>query len=823
MLTTHSLDGAWTLEVAEHDAEHPAPALPGTIPATVPGTVHTDLLAAGLIEDPYLGTNEPLTAWIGHTGWRYRRTLDWSPQGAERVDLVFDGLDTVATVELNGEVVARTANQHRSYRIDVTGRLSPGENELVVTFASAWRHAQELESALGPRPNAYPTPFNFIRKMAANFGWDWGPQLVTAGIWRGVRLESWSGARIASLRPTVGVDGADGTVSLELALEVGASFAGGTVSAEVAGVRVEVPASASGEVDTVVLRVPDAPRWWPRGYGDQPLHELVVELADATGQVLHSRGRRIGFRSVRLDTTEDEHGTAFTVVVNDTPVLVRGANWIPDDCFLPRVTPERYRQRIEQAVAANLNLLRVWGGGIYESEAFYDVCDELGVLTWQDFLFACAAYPEDEPLAGEVAAEARENVERLMSHPSLALLNGANENIWGWYDWGWQEELGDRSWGLGYYTELLPAVVDEVAPQVPYWPNSPYSGDPDRHPNDPRHANVHIWDVWNRRDHTGYEDWTPRFVSEFGFQGPPTWATLTQAVEAEPSSPESPAMLLHQKAVDGNAKLSRWLQGHLPEPRDMAEWHYLTQLNQARAITTAVERFRSMTPLCTGTILWQLNDCWPVTSWAMVDGYGRLKPLWHAVRRASEDRILVWRGSGAERRLVAVNDTATWWTAEVTVTRTGLGGEVLGELREQLEVPPRRAAELALAPMVAEVADPRTEVLVARAPGAAAAVGYHVPDPELALEPADVRVQASPWRDGQATLTLSSPRLVRSVVLLVDHLHPDAAAGDAAFDLLPGEEVRVVVRAPEPLELDDLAARGLVRTVNDLVVAARGV
>ncbi|MGW3950477.1 glycoside hydrolase family 2 protein, partial [Streptomyces sp. NPDC004752] len=517
-----------------------------TVPAQVPGSAHLDLLAAGLIPDPYLDRVEQDMVWAHRTGWRYTLTFDAEPPAPdERTDLAFDGLDTVATVELNGQVLGTTANMHRSYRFDTRQALRSGANELVVSFRPALEYAQQAEGELGKRPHSYPHPFNTVRKMACSFGWDWGPDLQTAGIWKPVRLERWTTARLAQVRPLATVT-SDGTGRIEVHAEIEHAGTGEDrpliLAARAAGRETfaEVPAEEGSAVVTV--EVPDAALWWPAGYGDQPLYDLVVEVRDAAGTPLDATGRRIGFRTITVDTTPDEIGTPFTVVVNGKPVFVKGANWIPDDHFLTRITRERLAHRIDQALGAHVNLLRVWGGGIYESEDFYDVCDERGMLVWQDFPFACAAYPEEEPLRSEVEAEARENITRLVSHPSLALWNGANENMWGFRDWGWREQLGDRTWGYGYYTELLPGIVAELDPTRFYSANSPYSpGLPldQVHPNDADHGTRHEWQVWNEIDYTAYRDHVPRFCSEFGFQAPPTWATLQRWIHDDPLTPTS--------------------------------------------------------------------------------------------------------------------------------------------------------------------------------------------------------------------------------------------------------------------------------------------
>ena len=443
----------------------------GLIDATVPGVVHTDLLAAGLIPDPFLDQNETTVGWIGRTGWQYSSRLEQGvTRPGERRHLVFDGLDTVATVALDGVELGQSENQHRSHRFDVTDLLTEGDHELTVTFAPQLDEAERRSATIGPLPHVNQHPYNAVRKMACNFGWDWGPDLVTAGIWRPVTIQTWHTARISAVRPLVaiaaGPDGTQGVATVHVHLDR-------APSADLEGLQIDVGVgperrtvtAAPGETEIVVeVIIDDVDLWWPRGYGAATLYPVTVTLTDAAGAELDGWQGRIGFRSIDLDTTPDGAGTPFQLIVNGRPVFVRGVNWIPDDPFPGRITRERYDRRLTQAVDAGVNLLRVWGGGIYEADDFYDIADEQGLLVWQDFLFACACYTEDEPLRSEVLAEATEAIIRLCPHPSLVLWNGGNENLWGFEDWGWKQEVGRRTWGRGYYEDLLPALLSDLDP-----------------------------------------------------------------------------------------------------------------------------------------------------------------------------------------------------------------------------------------------------------------------------------------------------------------------------------------------------------------------
>ncbi|WP_051951756.1 glycoside hydrolase family 2 protein [Actinacidiphila yeochonensis] len=796
MKASTPLTRSWTLHLDASRTRPPqapeALAGPG-VPATVPGCVHTDLLAAGLIPDPFLDRNETRVAWVGRADWRYDTELPAPSGGHERADLVFDGLDTVAEIRLGDTVLGTTRNMHRAYRFDVTGQADAAGVPLSVAFTSAYEEAEAVRAALGPRPNAYPEPFNFVRKMACSFGWDWGPTLVTAGIWREVRLEEWSTARLAEVRPEVTVgDGGTGRVRAHVVVE---RTAGGRerplrLTVAVAGRTAEAELPPGTDSAVVEVEVPDVELWWPRGHGGQHLYACAVELAGGDGP-LDRWERRVGFRTVELDTAADEHGSAFTLVVNGVRLFVRGVNWIPDDVFPSRIGAARYRRRLEQAAAAGVDLVRVWGGGIYEDAAFYDVCDELGLMVWQDFLFACAAYPEEEPLRSEVAAEARENVVRLMPHASLVLWNGNNENLWGFRDWGWAPELDGASWGEGYYLDLLPRVVAETDPTRPYWAGSPWSGSRELHPNDPGHGTAHSWEVWNRLDYTAYRDDVPRFVAEFGWQAPPAYATVVRSVTDRPLTPDSPGMLHHQKAEDGNGKLERGLAHHFPVPADFDTWHYLTQVNQARAVATGVEHWRSHWPRCAGTIVWQLNDCWPVTSWAAIDGDEREKPLYHELKRLYADRLVTVQERAGRLVAALVNQAAEPWNGTALVRRFDVSGAELAQLQLPFEAGARSVVLLDLPERVGRLAAPEREFLVVDADGLRA-THFAVRDDEFAYPVPEMSTRVEPAAGG-ARVTVTAHSLLRDLLLRPDRLHPDARADRGLVTLLPGESATVTV------------------------------
>lgn len=823
------LTAEWTVRAVDGDA--PGELVGSWFPATVPGCVTTDLMAQGVIADPYLDENEQSCEWIGRTRWEFTTQFELPGDVApgERIDLVCLGLDTVATITVNGVLVAETSNMHRSYRFDIGHLASAGRNRLSVVFDAPVSYAERASKEIGPRPHVNLHPFNAVRKMASSFGWDWGPDLASAGIWKPVGIDRWRTARIESVRPIVGVDfdeatkrrGAtrarQGRVAVHVELER-TDAEPLLLCARVgdADGRVELPPGAT--CAAVELVVPDAALWWPVGYGAQPLYDLDVDVRRLDGSVVDGWHGRVGFRTVELDTSIDAVGHRFVIVVNGVEIAVRGANWIPDDCFVARVDRARYARRLGDAVQANMNLLRVWGGGIYESDDFYDLADELGLLVWQDFLFACASYAEEEPLRGEVVAEATEAVTRLAVHPSLALWNGCNENLWGHEDWGWKESLGERSWGSGYYFEILPEIVGRLDPSRPYSPGSPWSFSRDIHPNDPDNGTMHVWDVWNERDYGAYRQYAPRFVSEFGFQGPPAWSTLTRAVHDEPLAVDGPALRCHQKAEDGMGKLARGLERHFPQPRSMDDWHWATSLNQARAVTVGVEHWRSLSPRCAGTIVWQLNDCWPVVSWAAVDGDGKRKPLWYALRHSYAPLLLTIQPRDGALALVVVNDGGEPWSGAVQVTRSRFDGALAATHELVMAAEPGEIAAILLPSSIARSGDEASEVLVAQVADGSVprAVWFYAEDKDLALAPQDLDTSMDATR-GRCLVRVRARGVHRDVALLADKLHPSARVDEMLVTLLDGETATFEVTADADLDWTLLTGPSVLKSANQLL------
>jgi beta-mannosidase len=870
MLKQH-LHENWTVRATGNLAQIPPSLRNVTIPARVPGCVHTDLLRAGLIPDPYRDFNEHQLQWIGETDWQYTLVFEANDElfEHERIDLVCDGLDTVATIELNGQHIAKTENMFRGYRFDVRGALKRGSNELSITFTSPVRYVERMRDTLGERPyvGGRSGAFPFIRKMACNFGWDWGPALTTCGIWRGIRLEAWSQIRIATVRTFSEFR------SCELAVEVDYEFAS-PIQRTSNGYDVFVHVThSSGRVtseggkgnndaptERIELTLNDCEYWFPAGHGAQPLYEVKVsvEQRGETANAFDEWRGRIGRHTIQLDTSPDDIGRKFVLKVNGEPLFCKGFNWIPDDAFLNRANDlARLRTRIQQAVDCGANMLRVWGGGIYETDEFYDICDELGVLVWQDFPFACAMYSEDEPLWSEVEAEARYNVARLARHPSLALYNGCNENIWAYRDWGWGPQVQDKSWGKNYYFDLLPRVVKEVDPSKPYWAGSPWSGDFDVDhgvtPNAPTHGNMHIWEIYFRQDYPDYRTITPRFVSEFGYQSPATYSSIAGIIKPEDRDFGSPAMRDRQRhgnaaTDDGDRKNLRWMSLHfnvdgldelmknlepiepekvivppsgqtvlqparvLPSRANFDDVHYLLQLNHARAMQTAVEWFRSRQPACMGTLYWQFNDHWPAaTSCSAVDGDGRLKPLWYATRKFYASELLtIQPEADGVLHLNRINDRDVSESRRVRVVRRRFDGTILAQ--QEIELSGGKISRVALDETITTPEDPSEEVIVA-GNGPGRAMSFFDVDKKLRYPAARYETELVKTQTGY-DFTIRAASFLRDIVLNVDRIDPDAIASEQIVTLFPGEAFTFSIQTNKTFDNESLSRPPVFQSVN---------
>ena len=823
------LDGAWQVQRVGDDE---------ALPARVPGCIHADLRRAGRIPDPYFRDHERQLQWIGEADWTYRRTFTVPATfgRAPVVRLCCDGLDTLATVCLNGHVVARADNMYRPWAWDVGALLREGANTLEITFASplpvmarAQRERRTLPEWHGPLE---PAGRGWIRKQPSNFGWDWGPVLITAGIWRSIYLEAVHAARIADVHVQQ-THAPEGAVRLQVfvAAEVvrdAALRARCTLRLDGDVVASAEGAMAAGEAE-IGLDVPRPRLWWPRGMGDQPLYAVELELVDGSGAVHDAWRRAVGLRTLRLVRQPDAWGESFHFEANGVPFFAKGANWIPADALITEADPARVEALLEAAAAAHFNMVRVWGGGVYETDAFYDACDRLGLCVWQDFMFACSAYPaSNDAFLESVEAEAEAAVRRLRHHACLALWCGNNEIEQGlagdaWTDAHMAWDDYDR-----LFNGVLPRVVEQMDPERSYWPGSPHTPGNRAHFNDPTRGDAHLWDVWHgRQPFEWYQTAAHRFCSEFGFQSFPEPRTVSAFTRPEDRNVTSYVMEQHQRSGAGNALILHYLLAWFRLPTAFEATLWLSQMLQGLAIQSAVEHWRRSMPRAMGTLYWQLNDCWPVASWSSVDYYGRWKALHHFARRfyapllvsgvAEEGRVTVHATSD---RRAAARCTLRW-------TLTTAAGEPLDAGTHAADVPAQSSHALVTLDVSRwlEARGPRDVLLW---------LALHEEDAEetvsenlvlfarpkhLELEAPGIAHTITPSADGGFAVTLAASRTALWVWLTLTDA--DAHLSDNFFHLRPGQTRCIHLRPRAPMRLEAVQAQLRVQSLVDTYAPCR--
>lgn len=678
-----SLAGRWRLRQAGTD---------DAIDIAIPGGVHSALIAAGRIPDPFWGENERDIQWVGDAEWILETAFDHAGDAGAAFwpVLDLDGLDTVARVALNGVTVAEPASAFRRHRIDLGPHLRGGANALAVHIRPAAAEAAARAVRL-----PFPVPYseannkiphlNTLRKPQCHGGWDWGPALMVLGIYEAPELHLFRDARIEHVAVSQ-QHAEDGRVTVSARVElVGRTRAPVTVALAIgdatAEARAEIDATGQGAcVLSVMLETPAL--WWPAGCGAQPLHDLVVTIPG--DRVV----RRIGLRRAEV-VVADDGGMA--VRINGRAVFCRGANWIPADALPSSATPERLRRLLDQAVAANMNMIRVWGGGFYESEAFYDLCDERGLMVWQDLMFACSQYPSTPEFLAEVDAKVRHQVKRLSAHPSIVLWCGDNEVIGslGWYPLSRQ----NRDRYLVNYDRLnrtLERAVTESDPDRRFWPSSPCKGTLDYGDawHDDGAGDMHYWSVWHEnKPFEAYYDVKPRFCSEFGFQSFPTMAAIRRFAPPDQWNATAPVMEWHQRDLAGNARIIETMARLFRMPEGFEDFVFLSQLQQALAIDTAVRHWRGLKPWCMGALYWQLNDVWPAVSWSSLDHTGGWKSLHHQARRFFAPIAVLPRLSGETLDVRAVNDGSAVRRLAIRGRILDLDGRLLESHATEIDVP----------------------------------------------------------------------------------------------------------------------------------------
>lgn len=813
-----SLTGPWSFR--QRDSEE-------WLPANVPGGVHTDLLALGKIPDPFVGDNEKKVQWITDRDWEYRRTFTATPEALaeNRQFLVCDGLDTLAEVSLNGQLLGKADNFYRQWRWDVSGLLKAGENEISILFHAPVSFVRERE-AVNPLGgvSAAIQGGPHLRKPPCHWGWDWGPQVPAIGIWQDIRIEAYNTARFTDVHIRQKHEDGQVILSADVTLEQWQPQPlRATLQITAPDGQVQIVSTDNLQPATCNLqsKIENSQLWWPNGYGSQPLYKVDVSIL-AGDDVIDTRSFQIGLRTIELRREPDQWGESFTFIVNGVPTFAKGANWIPADSFITRFPDKQLEYLMKSATDAHMNMLRVWGGGFYEEERFYDLCDQYGVLVWQDFTFACSMYPADAEFAENVRVEAVENVRRLRHRASLALWCGNNEMEQGWCDWGWNNPSDARNQSLkaGYdriYHHLLPAVTAAEDPDRPYWPSSASSGIPFAEPNSAQRGDMHYWEVWHaRKPFTAYRTQFPRFMSEFGFQALPTYKTIQAYAAPADQNMNSYIMEHHQRSGAGNGLMLAQMTETFRAAKDFQALVYLSGVLQAEGIRYGVEHWRRNRERVSGTLIWQLNDCWPVASWSSIDYFGRWKALHYAAKRFFAPVLLSVEDNSTHMSVHVTSDLTQPWGGFVRWRLEQLDGVGLASDEVMVNAAPLADTSVITLDFGDLIHDDncRKTIFVCELwhdeQRLASSVSTFAPSKYLELS--DPVLQADVILVGDSLLfDVSAKSLARFVELELDGA--DVIFSDNYFDVPAGQTVRVTAALPEGWSLEQAKTALKVRSL----------
>ena len=636
-MQTCTLNGTWQLSAGHRSLE--------SVDMQIPGTVLSGLLAAGKIKDPFYRTNEDATRALFWKDYVFTRTFDVDEEllAQQHIVLVCEGLDTLAEISINGTFLAKTDNMHRTWKFQAKKLLHPGKNEIQIVFRSVLRFIEDYPYEAHKKINYIPCGSmkgnQLLRKAHSMFGWDWGPQTIDAGIFRDIYLQGYSHARIEDIR--IHQQHAK-NVSVQTSITLSESVPGQKLCVELSEDGADKPlqtklckTNADG-VAAVDFVIENPKLWWPNDYGDQPLYIVRTTLLDEDGTSLESITRRIGLRTLTISQEKDEWGNEFAFCVNGVKIFTRGGNYIPDDCLYTRITEKKLDYILESCRRAHFNCVRVWGGGYYPSDAFYDLCDEKGLIVWQDLMYACNVYDVTDAFAENCRQETYDNVRRLRHHASLGLWCGNNEIESAWDHWGdFQKETPYlRADYIRLFEEVLPKAVQEADGETFYWHSSPSSGGCFDNPDDANRGDTHYWDVWHgQKPFTDYRKYFFRFCSEFGFQSFPCAKTVNSFTLEDDRNIFSRVMESHQKNDAANGKMLYYLSENLRYPKDLTHLLYASQVLQGMAIKYGVDHWRRNRGRCMGTLYWQINDDWPAPSWSSIDYFGRWKALHYMAQK----------------------------------------------------------------------------------------------------------------------------------------------------------------------------------------------
>ncbi len=693
-VVTQNLNKNWSFSQEGSDEKYTA---------SVPGCVHTDLIDNNLIDDPFFGTNEKDLQWIGKKNWIYKTSFDLSPEVFSRsnINLVFKGLDTYADVFLNDSLILSADNMFREWQIDCKEFLKENNNHIEIKFHNVfdenlvkWENAPFRLNAYDNNDQADTMLVMYSRKAQFHYGWDWGPRFITAGIWRPLYIEAWDELNLEAVQII------QEKVSKEKA-ELKAVFEINSATNQKAEVIVKIKGTSLSFKKNVELIqgqnkinfdiTMDNPKlWWSNGLGEQFLYNFELKVKNESG-LIDTINEKIGIRSLEVIREKDEYGKSFYVKLNGIPVFMKGANYIPQDNFQSRVGLDDYDFIIKSAAEANMNMLRVWGGGIYEEDMFYDLCDQYGILVWQDFMFACAMYPSDDEFNENVTKEIIDNVKRIRNHASLALYCGNNEVNISWHSWGWKDKYSkdvqkiyEKDLEKLFYSVVPNALMQADSTRY-YHPSSPISGMKDSWNDD---GDIHYWGVWHGKEpFEKFNDNIARFMSEYGFQSYPETNSINKFTNPEDRELHSEVMLSHQRCMSdarkdkeyGNRLIETYMNYMYKKPKDFKSYVYVSQLLQAEGIKKAIEIHRRNMPYCMGTLYWQINDCWPVASWSSIDHYKNWKALHYFAKNAYSDLVISGNYVNDSLNIHVISDRLEEIKGNLNVSTYELNGRLISK------------------------------------------------------------------------------------------------------------------------------------------------
>lgn len=808
MVSTEITDG-WTFRQADKEE---------WLPATVPGSVHTDLLKNGKIEDPFYRLNERDVQWIDKVNWEYKTSFSLSKDAMKRnrIALDFKGLDTYADVFVNDTLVLSADNMFREWIVDVKPQVKEGNNELRILFRSPIVEGIKKYDAY---PYVIPVSANdlaeigqveghkmvsvYTRKAGYHFGWDWGPRLVSSGLWRPVYLTFWDDARIENLQiKQNSVSEKEATLTAIFEIEGNAENQA-VITIENDGkelARADVQLTRGISTYPVEFKIENPKLWWTNGLGEAHLYNIKGKLL--IGKRMTEKSERIGIRTLELVRDKDEKGTSFYFKLNGVPVFMKGANYIPNDVFPARVTEEMYQKVIHTSKVSNFNMLRIWGGGIYENDRFYELCDEAGILIWQDFMFACAMFPGDEAFLNNIKQEATDNIKRLRNHPSIAMWCGNNEILAAWFGWGWgkaeeakSKENAAKIWKsyTDIFHHILPDAVAANDPGRSYWASSPSSGT--GIPADLANGDEHYWGVWWGKDpFSTYATHIARFMSEYGFQSFPELKTVKQYAAPEDYNIFSEVMKSHQRSSIGNETIEYYMLLDYKKPKDFASFLYVNHVLQAEGIKFALEGHRRAAPYCMGSLYWQINDCWPVASWSSTDYYQRWKALQYFAKKGFEPVLVSPYKDKDSLKVDIINDHLNEIKGQLIVKVLDFEGKEIWKDTQEVTVPANSSNTF----FAAKTADflkrvqANKQFLVVELYEKGTVISNNtlffkpikdvlLPKPEVSFEFATV--------DGGFEITLTTDKLAKNLFMTIGD--EEGFFGDNYFDLIPGQPLKI--------------------------------